>query len=178
MPMGLHSANKSSALFRYCSDPQLGTVRLPRRYDLIWCGSLLTHLPQRSANALLRLFSEHLTPNGLCVFSTHGEAAVKRLTDRVYSYGLDEDQRVRLLRQISADDYAFCELQPGYGIAFATAASTRALAKSVGGWSEAHFREHGWDDHQDVFAFKSGEERGALATLRPFMRRLRHRLRR
>jgi hypothetical protein len=27
------------------------------------------------------------------------------------------------------------------------------MAKAVGGWAETLFREHGWDNHQDVYAF-------------------------
>jgi hypothetical protein len=27
------------------------------------------------------------------------------------------------------------------------------LAKATGGWSETLFVEHGWDNHQDVYAF-------------------------
>jgi hypothetical protein len=31
----------------------------------------------------------------------------------------------------------------------------RQLTADVGGWDETLFLEHGWDDHQDVYAFSA-----------------------
>lgn len=57
---GLYSANDPR-------DIETGT------YDLIWCGSLLTHLPEEMWDPWLSFFEEHLNPNGSVVFTTHGE---------------------------------------------------------------------------------------------------------
>jgi SAM-dependent methyltransferase len=43
-------------------------------YNLIWSGSLLTHLPEESWEPWLSFFADHLTPSGCAVFTTHGEA--------------------------------------------------------------------------------------------------------
>ena len=44
-------------------------------FDLIWRGSLVTHITENSAIALLRFFRDHLTEHGVCVFSTHGDTS-------------------------------------------------------------------------------------------------------
>src|SRR5207237_3128793 len=52
---------------------ELDTLTLGARYDLIWCGSLATHLDARRTRELLRFFARHLAPGGLLLFTTHGE---------------------------------------------------------------------------------------------------------
>src|SRR2546430_17501917 len=41
-------------------------------FDLIFCGSLLTHLEADKWIAFLQFFSSHLAPGGIVVFTTHG----------------------------------------------------------------------------------------------------------
>jgi SAM-dependent methyltransferase len=47
-------------------------IDLPREYDLIWCGSLLTHLDAPRWRAFLGLFEAALRPYGLFVITTAG----------------------------------------------------------------------------------------------------------
>lgn len=49
-----------------------GGIQLPGQYDLIWCGSLFTHLDARHWHGFLELFEEALMPYGLLVFTTAG----------------------------------------------------------------------------------------------------------
>ena len=68
------------------SERQLDELSLGRTYELVWCGSLLTHLPEEDARAALRALARHLAPEGLLVFTTHGErdpqAARRRTSPR------------------------------------------------------------------------------------------------
>lgn len=50
----------------------LSEVVLPEKIDLIWCGSLVTHLSERRALQLLDMFFQNLAPDGICLFTTHG----------------------------------------------------------------------------------------------------------
>jgi SAM-dependent methyltransferase len=52
-------------------DP-LWEVELGGPYDLIWCGSLLTHFDEEYWHATLRHFGGALNRPGLLVFTTHG----------------------------------------------------------------------------------------------------------
>ena len=44
------------------SSPNLREVSLGKKFDLIWCGSLVTHLNDRSIRDLLRVFQRHHQP--------------------------------------------------------------------------------------------------------------------
>ena len=47
-------------------------IRFDREFDLIWSGSLLTHLEAERFMGFLRLFASYLAPDGLLVFTTNG----------------------------------------------------------------------------------------------------------
>lgn len=50
-------------------------------FDLIWCGSLLTHMDAPQWEEFLDLFEAALMPMGVLVFSCHGRCIVPRLRD-------------------------------------------------------------------------------------------------
>ena len=47
-------------------------IELPGRFDLIWCGSLVTHLDERGWIDFMRFFESVLRPAGVLVFTTQG----------------------------------------------------------------------------------------------------------
>jgi SAM-dependent methyltransferase len=51
----------------------------PDRYDLIFVGSLLTHLPEGACLGLLDAVSGALLPGGILVFTTQGESCLRHL---------------------------------------------------------------------------------------------------
>jgi len=58
-------------------------------FDLIWCGSLLTHLDRQGCRDFLDLFESLLAPgNGLLVFTTHGRMVVDRIRARLVAFGM------------------------------------------------------------------------------------------
>ncbi len=62
--------------FRDTHRAPLGSFRnlsLPHRFDLIWCGSLITHIDEWAAVDLLDFFCRHLADRGVCVFTTLGQ---------------------------------------------------------------------------------------------------------
>lgn len=60
------------------SDPDPTAIPLEGQFDLIFVGSLLTHLDEGRCERFLDFFVEHLAPDGLLLFSTHGRNAVAR----------------------------------------------------------------------------------------------------
>ena len=130
-------------------------LAFPQRFDLIWCGSLLTHIDESSAIDLLRFFHDHLSERGLCIFTAHGRRSIDIIQDQERSYGLTNDARRKITSEFQKTGYGYADYpnQSGYGISVASRERMIELAKSVGGWSETLFIEHGWDNHQDVYAF-------------------------
>ncbi|MCX6156903.1 MAG: class I SAM-dependent methyltransferase [Ignavibacteriae bacterium] len=134
----------------------LSDVVNPNRYDLIWCGSLFTHIDEKEAIELLKFFYDHLTDEGVCVFSTHGTLSIEWLEDvNKNPYGIPDDYQKKVLSEYYAKGYGYTDYvnEPGYGISAVTRQRLNEMAKSVGDWNEIVFLEHGWDNHQDVYAF-------------------------
>ena len=137
------------------SSLDLDQVSLGKQFDLIWCGSLVTHLNGHGIGALLRLFQRHLVPGGLLIFTTHGHFVERRIPTRDFDYGLTTEQLDRIGNDYPESGYGF-EDYPGeknYGVSLTSPGWIRARVEELGGLREVYFRERGWDNHQDVFGF-------------------------
>lgn len=137
------------------SSLNLDEVSLGKEFDLIWCGSLVTHLNEKGIAALLRLFQRHLAPGGLMVFTTHGDFVHRRLPTHDFDYGLTEEQIERIGIDYPRTGYGF-EDYPGekdYGVSLTSPEWIRTRVRELSGLREVYFRELGWDNHQDVFGF-------------------------
>lgn len=137
------------------SSPNFDDVLLGKKFDLIWCGSLVTHLNQSGITALLRLFQRHLPTGGLVVFTTHGDFVRSRIPTGDFDYGLEPGQIVRISAEYLKTGYGFEDYRGAkdYGVSLSSPAWIRARVRAVGGLREVFFKERGWDDHQDVFGF-------------------------
>jgi SAM-dependent methyltransferase len=137
------------------SSLNLDEVSLPKRFDLIWCGSLATHLNERGITSLLRLFQRQLAPGGLMLFTTHGDFVARRMPTRDFNYGLREEQINRIGMDYPKTGYGFEDYpgEQGYGVSLTSPEWIRARVSELEGLREIYFKERGWDNHQDVFGF-------------------------
>jgi SAM-dependent methyltransferase len=142
-------------------------------YDLIWVGSVITHLPEFESISLINTLKRALRPMGLLVLTTHGRVVQASLagfasghTDRDYqSYGLTREDAAAIVAEYFATGYGYHNYpnQTGYGITLTTPAwmYSRALDQQT---IHMLFQEMGWDMHQDVFAFmRTGTEMHQLS---------------
>lgn len=60
------------------SNKQPDKILFEDKFDLIWCGSLLTHLNSNYWESFLNLFNSLLYPGNILVFSTHGRCGIHR----------------------------------------------------------------------------------------------------
>jgi SAM-dependent methyltransferase len=141
------------------SDRDFTQLSLSDKFDLIWCGSLFTHIDEKAAIELLTFFQEHLTPAGICVFTTHGLTSVDRIQETKKTYGLAVKARQEVLSQFRENGYGYANYpdQNGYGISVVSHERMLALAESVGNWHEVVFAERAWDSHQDVYGFVNAD---------------------
>jgi len=141
----------------FVSTGSFRVLSLPRQFDLIWCGSLLTHIDEHAARDLLRLFREHLSQGGVCVVTTHGRRSAEWLQGQAATYGLSEAAQQKVLQEFESKGYGYTDYahQSGFGISLVTHERMHQLAVDIGGWDETLFQEHSWDDHQDVYAFSA-----------------------
>lgn len=133
----------------------LDQVSLGKQFELIWCGSLVTHLNEQGIGALLSLFRRHLVPGGLLIFTTHGDFVERRIPTRDFDYGLTAEQINRIGNDYPKSGYGFegYSGEKDYGVSLTSPEWIRARVQELGGLREVYFKERGWDNHQDVFGF-------------------------
>ena len=137
------------------SSLNIDEVSLGKKFDLIWCGSLITHLNESGIYSLLKLFHRHLAAGGIMIFSTHGDFVHRRMPAQDFDYGLDLEQITRIGINYSRTGYGF-ENYPGgkdYGVSLTSPEWIRARVLELEGMREVFFKERAWDNHHDVFGF-------------------------
>lgn len=127
--------------------------RLGDKFDLIWVGSLFTHLMSTETARILRYLRSHLSDSGIIVFTTHGVDVFERVTSGERNYGLDAVGIEALLDGYTKVGYGYADYpaQAEYGISIARPVIVNQLAVNCGLFPFM-FRPQGWDNHQDVFA--------------------------
>jgi CBS domain-containing protein len=122
-------------------------IPLSRQFDLIWCGSLLTHLDAPRWHAFLSFFESRLTARGVLVFSTHGERFATRVGAAPPAYAVpvfDDYERTGF-------GYTDYPGQSGYGVSLSSREWVSGLIAAETGLRIREFAAAAWDDHHDVF---------------------------
>lgn len=125
---------------------------LPGSYDIIWCGSLLTHFGRTDWINHLRRFAERLSPSGVLVFTTHGFPALERLQGGEKDYGLPQSAVAQLCATTVAEGFGYVDYPdtPAYGISVSLPPWVLELIEQETELQVIDLREAAWDQHQDV----------------------------
>ncbi|HEX8267685.1 MAG TPA: class I SAM-dependent methyltransferase [Pyrinomonadaceae bacterium] len=134
------------------SKKNIADVNINEKFDLIWCGSLLTHLERNYWNQLLEFFSRHLDEDGILIFTTHGRSTVKRLYHRQQTYHLEELQIKDILEQYRGKGFGYVNYKSRseYGISISSPSWVISEIERHLHFRIMSFIEMGWDNHQDV----------------------------
>jgi SAM-dependent methyltransferase len=125
-------------------------VPLEGEFDLIWCGSLFTHLTAGRWPGFLRLFRRHL--RGTLVFTTAGEHAVELMRSGERS-GLSNEGAEKLLRDFDRVGFGCAERRNAKGYGLARAKPEWVMDKATeSGLRIVETTERAWADRQDVYA--------------------------
>ena len=124
------------------SDIDFRKLKLAGKFDLIWCGSLITHIDERATSDLLKFFYDHLSPGGLCVFTTHGQTSVEWIENETRAYRLTASAQQQVISQFHDTGYGYADYnnKHGYGISAVSHERMLAIARSVGQWDETSFQ--------------------------------------
>lgn len=137
----------------------LTKTAFPRKYDLIWIGSLFTHLPQDKTMQWLSFLSHHLTEKGIIVATFHGRWAMKMQELIPYT---DAKRWDEVKRGYDLGGYGFVDYAPGlghefvpgtYGVSAVRPFRLLQMIEHVVGTRIILFQEKGWADNHDVLAF-------------------------
>ena len=139
------------------------TLDLGEQYDLIWVGSLVTHLSEQQTRRFLDFAARHLAPQGALMITSHGAFVAQRLLS--YRYGLTDSAARGLLSDATIDGYGYRSYPggEGYGISLARRSWYENLF-AVGPLRLASHEEQAWDDHQDVLLICRAADTPALPT--------------
>jgi len=146
------------------STADLTSVVLNGTYDLIWCGSLLTHMHASQWDQLLRLFSGHLSESGMLVFTTHSRTNANKLRSKQTNLGLSDWAVGAVLSDYDEFGFGFQNFsgREGYGISLSSVSWVCSKIDRTGGLRLAAYQEGarippqepvgGWGGMQDAVA--------------------------
>ncbi len=138
------------------SDKNFEQIRLPDTFDLIWCGSLLTHLDIPHWKSFINFCAAHLQKRGLLAFTTHGRYAVKMITDYDFYYGLGKSRACKLVNDYMESGFGYCDYpsESGCGISVASPSWVVSFIEEHSELEICSIIEMGWGDHQDVYCYR------------------------
>jgi SAM-dependent methyltransferase len=124
-----------------------GSIEFGAEFDLIWCGSLFTHLDAPRWEPFLSLLASHLAPSGALVFTIHGEHAAEEIRR---SEGANE----QLFEPYDRTGFGYVDYPgtTGYGTSLSTLEWACATVDRNEDLQVVTRFARGWNDHQDVIA--------------------------
>jgi SAM-dependent methyltransferase len=135
------------------SSPDPEQIEIGGRFDLIWSGSVFSHVDAPYARGLVGLFERALVPGGLLVFTTAGRHVAERMRAGELA-GLAPEAASGLLEDYDRSGHGYRDYEgwTGQGLArLRPAWMCRELAARPG-LRLVMLTERGWDRRQDVFA--------------------------
>jgi SAM-dependent methyltransferase len=135
------------------SATDLADLSLPPDMDLIWVGSVFTHLDYGRMAILFAKLFDALGTNGTLIITTHGTRCLEMAA--AYPY-IGQDRWERIVSSYTSTGVGF-EPYAGdpneWGVSLMTPGKVWELASAHPKARMIHFKEAGWADHQDVAAF-------------------------
>lgn len=127
-------------------------------YDVIWVGSVFTHLSAEVSTKLFDKLMKWLAPKGLLIFSFHGRFVLHRASSGDNIYGLGENWG-KLLESYGHTGFGYSDypLQNGYGISVTKSEWWINLIEKRFDMRLAFLSERVWDQHHDVIAVQNTE---------------------
>lgn len=124
-------------------------------HDLVWVGSLLTHLDAPRWSEMLEWMRDRLRPGGVLIASTHGAAGLAKMSAGA-DYGLTAVDRDRVVgtHQTTGFGYAPYPWDPDYGISLSSPTWVRSTIAAISGLDLVSLHERAWDDHHDVVTLR------------------------
>jgi SAM-dependent methyltransferase len=163
-PAAVEFCGRAFSVTPAVSQIDFSNLVMPDKFDLIWCGSLITHLDEAATARLLKFFHNHLSPGGLCVFTTHGQQAAKWLEQKKHTFGLTESGERQMLSQFYKDGYGYADYPKSHGVGVSLVSYDRMtrIARAEVDWQKTVFLEHAWDNLQDVYGFALPRHNGVV----------------
>lgn len=131
-------------------------------WDLIFCGSLLTHLPLEQFQQAIRFMARSLSPRGLCLFTIEGRHSVYIQDNK---WKLIGDELFEVARAgYTQGGFGYVDYQhdfrttnfgnqQSYGVTLIKPSNVMSFLQALPELRILGFQERAWDDHQDLVVF-------------------------
>jgi hypothetical protein len=128
----------------------------PGTYDLIWVGSVLTHISAGNCIKLIRKLLAWSKPDGLVVMSTVGRFGLVVQDSGKHQYIHDENWQ-KIKREYAATGFGYADYlnQTNYGISLAKMSWITGLIETMPNARLVLMSERAWDGHHDVLAIQN-----------------------
>ena len=137
----------------WLSSADIAAIDAPGRYDLIWSGSLATHLSEEKTRATLRKVCSWLTVGGVGIVTTHGRKVLKNMREHRIKY-IPHERHEDVLYPLSERGYGYLQFQ-GRDVGFSVNTLEWLVREAL--VLDARIiciSEYAWDRHQDVLAIQ------------------------
>lgn len=130
---------------------ELTEVDFGGRFDVIWIGSLFTHVDRKRTERWLRYLCQHLTNDGILLASFHGTWA-REVHLRHYPM-IGERDWSRIDKDCAKSGFGYRPYpNEDYGISLSRASAIVEMSCSIPGTRLLAYTERGWAEHHDVVA--------------------------
>lgn len=158
----------------------LGKVKFPHKYDVIWVGSVFTHLPAEHWVLLIDFLSKNLAEDGVLVFSIHGRTALWVFENhtleqsQMTSADFESVKRVYLENGYAYMNYSTGHVnslseigiavdQEAYGLSFTRSDWVCGFLQQFNDLFMVGYHEGGWSRNHDVVAlWKPSDPRDSI----------------
>jgi SAM-dependent methyltransferase len=126
-------------------------LSLPGDYDLIWCGSLVTHLGAGGWRRFLPWFERHLGKGGVLVFTTHGRLIADEVRAGRRRFPVtDLDALVTAYERDGFGYEPYVDSEADYGISLSSPAWVCKELERCPSLELVIYTERGWNGRQDA----------------------------
>lgn len=141
------------------SDPDLTKAALPGNYDLIWVGSLFTHVPRDLAQRWMAHLATLLSRTGIVVATTHGRWCEHAYAKVQY---IAKDKWNNVIKNYRAGGYGYASysreeshdyIDSDYGVSMSRPSITIQDIEAIPSVRIYIYTERAWADHHDVVVF-------------------------
>ena len=154
----------------FCTPVNIDEFDFDDQYDLVWAGSLFTHLPLEKTRRAIVHICNYLTPHGIFIFTLHGRSSLEKMPQ----WKRDNTEIQSAMKQYSETGYGFYEFLhkelragsqqhpsveryfshalsiPDYGMSLSRPSTLIREIERMENLQILSYREGGWCGHQDV----------------------------
>jgi SAM-dependent methyltransferase len=131
---------------------------IDERFDLIWCGSLMTHLDESNCIELLEMLAGALEPTGVLIFTTHGPHYRSMIDTGKMKFAITSPEHLVSRYDKVGFGYEDYSHRQGYGISACSPTWASRRIAEIDSLELACYAARGWGGFQDVYGCQRAAE--------------------